>query len=111
MEWAVSRVIHFDFDLFETKIMVITMTAANTVKKATPANKNKLFMTNSYFFLFFEPVKRYSCLSYICADRKSTLLFFFQLAKIKKQDEAEIASSAEHLTKATFFLKTNLDLI
>ena len=37
----------FDFDLFETKIIVITMTAANTVKKATPANKNKLFMTNS----------------------------------------------------------------
>jgi len=37
----------FDFDLFETKIIVITMTAANIVKKATPANKNKLFITNS----------------------------------------------------------------
>ena len=43
----------FDFDLFETKIIVITMTAANTVKKATPANKNKLFIVNSYFSHFF----------------------------------------------------------
>ncbi len=34
----------FDLDLFETKMMVPMMTAANTIKTAMPANKNRLFI-------------------------------------------------------------------
>ena len=75
MEWAVSSVIQFDFDLFETKIIVITMTAANTVKKATPANKNKLFMTNSYFSYFLNLLN--VTLVYRTFALVANLLFYF----------------------------------